>query len=164
MSGRKGTDKLGTRGGTAWSNGLYSNNGTGTDAGGVTETQGVSTGPGDTQRGADGTIPSAPWFAPIISELTECKDGVCPVPWATKEAAPVVQDDMVNHPSHYTDGGIECIDAIEAALTAEEFRGYCKGNNLKYTWRERHKGGTESLKKAQWYLDRLIQLDEAQKG
>jgi hypothetical protein len=86
------------------------------------------------------------------------------VPWATKEAPPVVQEDVVNHPSHYTDGGIECIDAIEAALTAEEFRGYCKGNNLKYTWRERHKGGTESLKKAQWYLDRLIQLDEAQKG
>ena len=89
---------------------------------------------------------------------------MCPVPWATKEAPPVVQEDVVNHPSHYTDGGIECIDAIEAALTAEEFRGYCKGNNLKYTWRERHKGGTESLKKAQWYLDRLIQLDEAQKG
>ena len=96
--------------------------------------------------------------------MTECKDGVCPVPWATKEEPPVVQEDVVNHPSHYTDGGIECIDAIEAALTAEEFRGYCKGNNLKYTWRERHKGGTESLKKAQWYLDRLIQLDKTQKG
>jgi hypothetical protein len=76
----------------------------------------------------------------------------------------VPQEDPVNHPSHYTDGEIECIDAIEAALTAEEFRGYCKGNNLKYTWRERHKGGTESLKKAQWYLDRIIQLDETQNG
>jgi hypothetical protein len=76
----------------------------------------------------------------------------------------VVQQDVVNHPSHYTDGSIEAIEAIEAALTNEEFRGYCKGNCIKYIWRERHKGGTESLKKAQWYLDRLIQSDEAQKG
>ena len=164
MSGRKGTDKLGARGGTAWSNGLYSNNGTGSGDGSITETQSISAGSGEAERGADGTVSSSPWFAPIISDLTECKDGVCPVPWATKETAPVLQEDLVNHPSHYTDGGIECIDAIEAALTAEEFRGYCKGNNLKYTWRERHKGGTESLKKALWYLDRLIQLDETQKG
>ena len=89
---------------------------------------------------------------------------MCPVPWATKEEPPVIQEDMVNHPSHYTDGGIECIEAIEAALTNEEFRGYCKGNCMKYIWREKHKGETESLKKAQWYLDRLIQLDEPQKG
>jgi hypothetical protein len=62
---------------------------------------------------------------------------------------------MVNHPPHYTQGGIECIDAIQAALTPEEFRGYCKGNALKYTWRERSKGQDESLKKATWYLTRL---------
>lgn len=61
---------------------------------------------------------------------------------------------MVNHPPHYTQGGIECIDAIQAALTPEEFRGYCKGNALKYTWRERSKGQDESLKKALWYLER----------
>jgi hypothetical protein len=62
------------------------------------------------------------------------------------------------------DGAIECIEAIEAELTTEEYRGYLKGNIAKYVWRERHKGGTESLKKAQWYLERLIQMDEAQKG
>jgi hypothetical protein len=61
---------------------------------------------------------------------------------------------MVNHPPHYTQGGIECIDAIQAALTPEEFRGYCKGNALKYTWRERSKGQDESLEKAIWYLER----------
>jgi len=87
---------------------------------------------------------------------------VCPVPWATKEEPPVIQEDAVNHPSHYNDGGIECIEAIESALTNEEYRGFLKGNILKYLWRERHKGGTESLKKAQFYLDRLIQLDESQ--
>lgn len=64
--------------------------------------------------------------------------------------------DVINHPAHYTAGGIECIEAIQAALTPEEFRGYCKGNALKYIWRERHKGGDESLEKAAWYLDRVI--------
>ncbi len=76
----------------------------------------------------------------------------------------MIQGDEVNHPSHYVDGTIECIEAIEAELTAEEYRGYMKGNIAKYIWRERLKGGTQSLKKAQWYLDRLIQFDEAQNG
>ena len=64
--------------------------------------------------------------------------------------------DPVNQPPHYRQGGIECIDAIEAALTPEEFAGYCKGNILKYVWREKHKSGAESLNKAHWYLSRLI--------
>ena len=64
--------------------------------------------------------------------------------------------DVVNHPPHYTQGGIEAIDAIESALTPEEFRGYCKGNALKYIWREKHKGQDESLKKAIWYLNRAL--------
>jgi hypothetical protein len=65
--------------------------------------------------------------------------------------------DNVNNPKHYLHehSTIECIDAIEAALTPEEFRGYCKGNALKYSWRERHKGGNESLEKAVWYLNRI---------
>lgn len=62
------------------------------------------------------------------------------------------QPDAVNHPSHYTFGAIECIDAIKAMLTAEEFRGYCKGNAIKYIWRERHKGSDESIEKAAWYI------------
>jgi hypothetical protein len=66
--------------------------------------------------------------------------------------------DMVNSPEHYTQGGIETIDSIEAALTPEEFRGYCKGNALKYIWRERHKGQNESLEKAIWYLNRIVSL------
>ena len=73
--------------------------------------------------------------------------------WAPIGTPPV---DMVNHPPHYTAGGIECFDAIKAALTEEEFRGYCKGNALKYIWREKHKGGDESMKKAVWYLNKII--------
>lgn len=68
--------------------------------------------------------------------------------------------DMVNSPPHYKQGDIECIEAIEAALTPEEFRGYCKGNALKYIWREQHKGKTEDVKKAAWYLDRLRAAEE----
>ena len=63
--------------------------------------------------------------------------------------------DPVSRPSHYTAGGIECIDAIRAALTPEEFRGFVKGNAIKYTWRERMKGGDEDLRKADWYLNKL---------
>jgi hypothetical protein len=81
-----------------------------------------------------------------------------------KEEPVILSQDTVNHPSHYTDGEIECIEAIEASLTADEYRGYLKGNIQKYVWRERLKGGTESLRKAQWYIERLIRLDEAQKG
>ena len=65
--------------------------------------------------------------------------------------------DNVNSPPHYTQGAIECIGAIQAALTAEEFRGYSKGNAMKYIRRERHKGGTESLEKAAWYLAYMMQ-------
>jgi len=66
------------------------------------------------------------------------------------------QFDNVDRPIHYAAGTIECIDAIEAQLSAEEFRGYLKGNIIKYLWREKHKGGTESLKKAKWYLNKLL--------
>lgn len=65
------------------------------------------------------------------------------------------QKNRVHSPIHYTQGTIECIDAIQSALTPEEFRGFCKGNALKYLWRERHKGGQEDLQKAGDYLRRL---------
>ena len=62
------------------------------------------------------------------------------------------KDDMVNRPSHYNYGDIECIDAIKAMLGEEGFRAYCKGNALKYTWRAGLKfKADEDLKKAVWY-------------
>lgn len=56
----------------------------------------------------------------------------------------------------YTHGPIECIDAIESALTSDEFRGFVKGNVLKYVWREAYKGGDCDLRKASDYLERYI--------
>jgi hypothetical protein len=67
------------------------------------------------------------------------------------------EQDNVYNPQHYKQGKIECIEAIQSALTEEEFRGYCKGNAMKYIWRERHKGGKESIEKAAWYLDYMAQ-------
>lgn len=67
--------------------------------------------------------------------------------------------DAVNHPSHYTAGGIECIDCIKAAL-GENFIGFLMGNVIKYSYRYRNKNGLEDLKKARWYLDRAIKEAE----
>ena len=69
------------------------------------------------------------------------------------------QSDPVN-PSHYKQGGIECIEAIKAALGGG-FTAYLWGNAHEYTWRWPSKNGIEDLKKARWYLDRLIQEEEA---
>ena len=55
-------------------------------------------------------------------------------------------------PRHYQDGGVETIEYLRAKLTPEEFRGYIKGNVLKYLSRERGKGGNTDLGKAAWYL------------
>ena len=64
--------------------------------------------------------------------------------------------DNVNHPPHYKKGSIECIDAIEAALSFTEFKGYCKGQAFKYVWREDHKDANiEDIDKGIWYLTRL---------
>lgn len=71
------------------------------------------------------------------------------------------EEDVVNSPPHYTAGGIEAIDAIEAALSGEGFRGALKANVLKYMWRyEKKADPVADLRKARWYLDRLIAAQE----
>ena len=70
--------------------------------------------------------------------------------------------DPVNKPAHYRKGGIECIDAIKASMTDEAFIGYCKGNTQKYLWRLGLKDNAlQDAKKAQWYLNKLIETMEA---
>jgi hypothetical protein len=65
--------------------------------------------------------------------------------------------DSVNKPAHYNQSGIECIEAIEASMSNEQFCGYLKGNIQKYIWRFESKNKIEDLKKAQWYLNKLIE-------
>lgn len=65
--------------------------------------------------------------------------------------------DIVNNPPHYNQAGIECIEAIKAA-TDDGYEYYLQGNIIKYLWRYRYKNGIEDLKKAQWYLTKLINI------
>ena len=64
--------------------------------------------------------------------------------------------DVVNHPAHYTHGKYEAIDVIEDSLCPEFVEGFLAGNVLKYMLRYRYKDGLTDLRKARWYLDRLI--------
>ena len=65
--------------------------------------------------------------------------------------------DNVTCPSHYNQGDVECIDGIKASMSPKAFQGYLKGNIQKYVWRyEIKKEPVEDLRKARWYLDRLI--------
>ena len=66
------------------------------------------------------------------------------------------EEDAVNNPDHYNTGNIECIDAIEESMSSVAFKGYLKGNCMKYLWRYDYKGKqVEDLEKAGWYLRRL---------
>ena len=94
--------------------------------------------------------------APCIN----CKYGIphndpryatAPLLWSkTKEA--------VNHPSHYNQGGIECIDAMVAAFGKEAVENFCLCNAFKYVWRNRDKNGSEDIDKAIWYLNKIKEL------
>lgn len=76
-----------------------------------------------------------------------------------------MEKDNVKQPSHYTFGGIECIDALKASMSKEAFCGFCKGNVLKYIWRyeRKNKNKVIDLLKARQYLDWLIAEMEATK-
>jgi len=73
------------------------------------------------------------------------------------------KEDMINNPEHYNQYEIECIDAIKAA-TGVGFEPYLQGNILKYLWRYNYKNGIEDLKKARWYLNKLIEVKNDNKS
>ena len=72
--------------------------------------------------------------------------------------------DMVNHPKHYTQGGIECIDALKAATVGKRgIEAVCVANVIKYCWRYEEKNGIEDVRKAKFYIERLLkELEESQ--
>ena len=73
------------------------------------------------------------------------------------------KEDTVNHPPHYNKGGLEAIDYIEQQLEGG-FADYLEGNVLKYIHRWRYKNGIEDLKKAEWYLKKLIETSRVPYG
>lgn len=76
------------------------------------------------------------------------------------EEKPKNEPDLVNHPSHYETGKFECIEVMEEALGRDAVKGFCIGNAFKYLYRANRKNGLEDLKKAQWYLNRVISMED----
>lgn len=103
----------------------------------------------------------------MIAKFNESYPGIIySKEWRTYNLPPVTEptppneNGTVNHPSHYNQGGIECIDAIQASMSTEGFLDFCKGNVMKYIWRYWDKNGVEDLKKAMWYLNKMIETFE----
>lgn len=89
------------------------------------------------------------WYKEVVQTACENAEAEC----CNKES----NVDMVNHPSHYTQGGIECIDALKAATVSKKgIEAVCTANVIKYLWRYEEKNGIEDVKKAKWYIDKLI--------
>lgn len=89
----------------------------------------------------------------IIEDVPDVPDA-SPVLFSVKE--PV--NNPVTHPSHYTQGNIQCIDAMISAFGKDAVATWCKLNAFKYTWREEHKNGLEDIEKATWYLNKFKEL------
>lgn len=72
--------------------------------------------------------------------------------------------DNINHPKHYELDKIECIDAMEMTQGRGAVMSFCLCNAFKYLWRHNRKNGLEDIKKANWYLDKYIELAEKSKA
>lgn len=93
-----------------------------------------------------------------VELVEETDNGLKVTARLTKEGERIMKNDPVNHPSHYTAGGIECIDAIAAALSyhKDPVEAWLTGQIIKYIWRWPLKNGLEDLEKAKFYLERLM--------
>lgn len=69
-------------------------------------------------------------------------------------------NDNVNKPKHYTQGKIDCIDAMREAFGVEAVKTFCKLNAFKYLWRSEHKNGVEDIDKARWYTAKYVELSK----
>ena len=95
------------------------------------------------------------WATPAEEEAAEISLDGCTteLDWDEDE------EDMVGAPKHYNTGNIECIEAIEESMSSVAFKGYLKGNCMKYLWRYDYKGkSVEDLQKAGWYLNKLTEM------
>lgn len=68
-------------------------------------------------------------------------------------------NESVNHPQHYGNGKYECIDVMQEIYGRNVVKCFCMGNIFKYLWRWRNKNGLEDLEKAEWYLNKLIDME-----
>lgn len=71
------------------------------------------------------------------------------------------ENDVVNHPAHYTGGKMECIDIVDVMTEDKQgLEAFCIGNIVKYLYRYNKKGGVEDVKKAEWYFKKLVEVLE----
>jgi hypothetical protein len=84
-------------------------------------------------------------------------------PFETCMDSPVETEDVVNHPSHYESGKFECIEVMEEALGYDAVRDFCICNAFKYLYRHKRKNGYEDIKKAQWYINKYVDMTEKAK-
>ena len=96
------------------------------------------------------------WATPAEEEAAEISLDGCTteLDWDEED-----EEDMVGAPKHYNTGNIECIEAIEESMSSVAYKGYLKGNAMKYLWRYDYKGkSVEDLQKAGWYLNKLTEM------
>ena len=67
-------------------------------------------------------------------------------------------EEHVNHPKHYNETAMECIDAMEIAFGNQALFDFCRCNAFKYLWRYKNKNGLEDLEKANWYLAKALTI------
>ena len=81
--------------------------------------------------------------------------------FATEDAYNALTGDNVNHPSHYETGKFECFDVMKEALGDDSVKDFCIANSFKYIYRHKRKNGVEDIKKAKWYIDKYLELEES---
>ena len=77
-----------------------------------------------------------------------------------KEKLPDNDNDVVNHPKHYETGKFESIDAMVETQGKEAVQAFCICNAFKYIWRHKFKNGVEDIRKAKWYIDKYLELED----
>ena len=87
--------------------------------------------------------------------------------WSNEESEqyfiklPKNKKEMVNHPSHYKNNKYECIDVMLDIFGKDKTAAFCELNAFKYLWRANNKGtDIQDKKKAEWYINKYIELKE----
>lgn len=88
-------------------------------------------------------------------------DEACDYAWAEYYKNHHTDGNAVNHPDHYNQNGYECIDIMLATQGIDAVKSFCLCNAFKYIYRHREKNHVEDIKKAIWYLNKFIELEES---
>lgn len=108
-----------------------------------------------------------PCIIDLLKEIIEEIDFRTPTTardWKKKEIIDKLKEkDIVNHPGHYETGKFECIEVMQEALGVDAVKNFCVCNAFKYLYRHKRKNGLEDIKKAKWYIDKLLELSEENK-